>query len=292
VLEAIDRLGSFAAAGRELHRATSAVSYAVRTLEDTLGVALFDRSGHRAVLTPAGRLLLGQAREVLEHARRLEHLATRLRDRWEPRIQVVLDGVLPMDPIMKAVRRFTEAGAPTELQLMVEFLSGVPERFEQTDADLMVTLDDSPEQAPRAEALPPVPMVLVAHERHPIHQQAPPRTRAQLAEHIELTVADSGRDAPRPSPLPLGSPHVFRLPDFHAKRQALLSGIGFGWLPRHLADPLLEQGTLRPLGFERGDHHVFTPRRVARSDVQLGRSAQLFARLLSEELDGSSSGAH
>jgi hypothetical protein len=36
---------------------------------------------------------------------------------------------------------------------MVEFLSGVPERFEQTDADLMVTLDDSPEQAPRAEGV-------------------------------------------------------------------------------------------------------------------------------------------
>ena len=36
VLESIDRLGSFSAAAAELHRATSAVSYSVKSLEAAL----------------------------------------------------------------------------------------------------------------------------------------------------------------------------------------------------------------------------------------------------------------
>ena len=47
--------GSFAAAGRRLLRATSAVSYSIATLEQDLGVALFDREHTRKpTLTEAG----------------------------------------------------------------------------------------------------------------------------------------------------------------------------------------------------------------------------------------------
>ena len=60
VLDSIERLGSFARAARELSRATSAVSYSVKTLEESLGLRLFDRSGHRAALTPEEAVLLKQ----------------------------------------------------------------------------------------------------------------------------------------------------------------------------------------------------------------------------------------
>ena len=78
VLESIDRLGSFSAAARHLGRATSAVSYAIKSLESALDVELFDRSGHRAELTRAGRLILAEGNEVLTRARGIESLASRL----------------------------------------------------------------------------------------------------------------------------------------------------------------------------------------------------------------------
>ena len=40
VLQAIKRTGSFAGAAKELHRVPSAISYAVRTLEEALGLQL------------------------------------------------------------------------------------------------------------------------------------------------------------------------------------------------------------------------------------------------------------
>ena len=47
-LDAIERTGSFAGAAATLHRTTSAMSYAIRALEEALGLTLFDRRGHRA----------------------------------------------------------------------------------------------------------------------------------------------------------------------------------------------------------------------------------------------------
>ena len=70
VLDRIAHTGSFAAAGESLHRTTSTLSYTVRKLERDLGVVLFDRSGHRATLTEAGRRRLAKALPLWEKAQR------------------------------------------------------------------------------------------------------------------------------------------------------------------------------------------------------------------------------
>lgn len=48
ILDAIDRRGSFAGAGKALHKVPSTISYTVAKLEEDLGVQLFDRIGPRA----------------------------------------------------------------------------------------------------------------------------------------------------------------------------------------------------------------------------------------------------
>ena len=58
VIDAIDKQGSFAAAADSLFRVQSKVSYTVRKLEEDIGVTLFEKVGRRAVLTPAGKVLL------------------------------------------------------------------------------------------------------------------------------------------------------------------------------------------------------------------------------------------
>src|SRR5262245_15029099 len=62
VFLAVVDAGSFAAAGRRLGRATSAISYTIANLEGQLGVALFDRQQTRKpVLTEAGQAVLSKA---------------------------------------------------------------------------------------------------------------------------------------------------------------------------------------------------------------------------------------
>ena len=95
VLEAIVEHGSFAAAGRALHRVPSAITYTVKGLEEAVGVEVFDRSGHRAVLTAAGQQVLAAGRRVLAEARSLDASARSLRDGWEPELRVVIGGRSP-----------------------------------------------------------------------------------------------------------------------------------------------------------------------------------------------------
>jgi DNA-binding transcriptional LysR family regulator len=285
VLEAIVREGSFAAAAGELHRVTSAVSYAVKSLEDALGVAIFARDGRRAVLTPAGELVLESARDVLARARAVSRLGQDLADAWEPRLVIVLDGILPQAPVMRALRRFNERGSPTQVRLLVEYLSGVRRRFEEEHADVMLVLDHEGDRRLAARPLPDVPMALVAHKSHPVHARPRPRDRRLLAEYVELAVADSGTTAAdRTRRLFVGSPQVVELSDFHAKQVALMSGLGFGWLPLHLAAPALKSGELREVGFEEGDRYTFQPHLVRRRDEPLGRGARLLLELLEAEI--------
>jgi DNA-binding transcriptional LysR family regulator len=57
--------GSFAAAAEALSTTQSTVSARIRELERSLGVELFDRTQHRARLTPKGLELLTSAREIV-----------------------------------------------------------------------------------------------------------------------------------------------------------------------------------------------------------------------------------
>jgi len=59
------RRPSLGAAALEMHLTPSAVSKAVRRLEESLGKALFDRSGKQLALNDSGRLLLGRAQDLL-----------------------------------------------------------------------------------------------------------------------------------------------------------------------------------------------------------------------------------
>lgn len=288
-LDAIERTGSFTAAARELGRATSAVSYAIASLERALGLRLFDRTGHRAELTVAGRRVLHAGRGVLERAAELETLARTLRDEWEPRLGIVVDGLLPMPPLLGALTRFSREGLPTHVQLRVEHLSGVRERFRETRADFMILLDFTGDERLVARPLAPVVMRLCAHRGHPLvlgRRRGRKLTREDLASHVELVVEDSRRDAPpAPGRLSLGSPHVVRLSDFHSKRLALLAGVGFGWMPLHLVQSDLARRRLVPLSFVEGDEQVLVPHLAWRRAVPLGRAAQRFLGFLEDAME-------
>jgi DNA-binding transcriptional LysR family regulator len=65
--------GSFIAAARSLFTTQSTVSARIRELEQHLGAALFDRSHHRAHLTPKGQELVPYARQVTQLVSSISH---------------------------------------------------------------------------------------------------------------------------------------------------------------------------------------------------------------------------
>ncbi|MEZ4655815.1 MAG: LysR family transcriptional regulator, partial [Candidatus Eisenbacteria bacterium] len=245
--DAVARNGGLTAAAREMGRTTPAVSYAVGQVEQLSGIKLFDRERRRLAITAEGRLLLAEARKVLRAADRFGSVGSRVAEGWEAELRVVLDGIVPQGPILNALHRFGLLGAPTRVQILVGFLGDVQARFEREHCDLMLALDLENDGSLRVADLPPIEMVLLAHRKHPLHARPQPLSRADLREFVELVVVQPEQLARRPSdPLFHGSDQVFQLPDFIAKREALLRGIGYGWLPRHLAEGEMARRRLVP----------------------------------------------
>ena len=68
------RTGSFTRTAQELHLTQSAISYAMKALEEEIGCRLLDRVGKSVLLTQAGEQLLARAEKILDEmtAARLE----------------------------------------------------------------------------------------------------------------------------------------------------------------------------------------------------------------------------
>ena len=68
--EAAARFGSFQGAATELHLTPSAISHAIRKLEQDLGATLFERSGRRVRVNADGAMLLRHVGLAFEDIRR------------------------------------------------------------------------------------------------------------------------------------------------------------------------------------------------------------------------------
>lgn len=282
-LDAFAKAGTLQAAAKALHKAHSAVLYALKQLEAQTGLTLFDRSGYRTKLTAAGEEVLRHCRALLDAEASLVAACEELASGWEPVLRVVFDAIVPLSPVLEVVRALKDAKAPTRVQLSVDSLSGVEARFEAEKAQVMISV-----LPPRLEGLTVVPLPklkarLVAHQAHPLARLKRGLTREELAQHVLLTVRGSD---PRLqlSTAQLDEQSTVHLSDFHAKKAAILAGLGFGWLPDWLIEAELARGELKPLALPQGSVHAFEPRLLHR-----GRPGPA-ARLLLASLAPSSRG--
>jgi LysR family cys regulon transcriptional activator len=101
--------GGYSRAAETVHRTQPAVTASVKALERELGIALFERRGRRAALTPAGEALVAEAGPALDQ---WEGLKDRLKERLSGEAQGVLRigageaGVLYLLPaILKAFQK-------------------------------------------------------------------------------------------------------------------------------------------------------------------------------------------
>src|SRR5258706_4438799 len=144
VLDAIDRKGSFAAAADELHRVPSAITYSVRQLEEGLGVEVFDRRGHRAVLTEAGRELLNEGRHLLRSAADLECRVRQVAKGWEVELRIAIDALVGFDKLYGLVEEFYAQKSGTRLRFSHEVLAGAWDALASGRADLALATGDPP----------------------------------------------------------------------------------------------------------------------------------------------------
>ena len=195
-----------------------------------------------------------------------------------------------MPPIMRAMKAFSRKDVPTQIVLQTDYLQGVVERFEREEADLMLVKDfEAPREEYIVHQLPELQFLLVAHRHHPVFAEATPTVNlAILRSHIELSIEISGQHGAGMPETRVGAPRTLNLSGFYEKKEALLMGLGFGWMPVALIAQELEIGSLRVVPFEEGETFQFTPSLMHRKDRPLGRAGTLFRDCLLGEFSSAS----
>ena len=89
---AVADTGNFSRAAEAVHVSQPTLSAQVRKLEDTLGVAIFERAPRRVLPTEAGEVLIASARRILAEADQLRDTARALRDPLSGRFRL---GAIP-----------------------------------------------------------------------------------------------------------------------------------------------------------------------------------------------------
>lgn len=243
VLVAIADSGSFSAAARRLGRVQSAISQMIRTLEHTQGVTLFDRSAHKPRLTAIGSMMVDQARLVLSSAQRFESLALGARTGWETELPLAIDPLIPTQPLIASLRALRETYMDVPVTFRNEGLGGAERRLREGGATLGVCLllPSVPDDL-MAYPLMDLQLLPVAAPDHPLARLDRPLETADFAAHVQLVLSDPvAQDGPNYGVV---SPRLWRFVDNGRRLDFLLAGLGWCKMPKHIVEPMLNDGRL------------------------------------------------
>lgn len=243
--------GSFSAAARRLNRAQSAVTYAIQKLEDQVGSELFDRSAYRPTLSDAGRILLPQARRVLDDMSHFRASARQITRGLEAELRVLIAAMIPMVVLTPALVAFRDAFPTVQLRLSVMPFSMAMGRdmpgLSPGEADLRILYDvllpDTLTYHPVAED----ELVSVVAKSHPLAGMGVDLDASALRDHLQIVLSEP-QEAVQGEDRRVVALNTWRVTDPAAQHALIRAGIGWGSLPASLAREDLATGRLVHLG--------------------------------------------
>ena len=244
VFATVAEAGSFSAAARRLHRAQSAVSYAISNLEEQLGLELFERGHRRPLLTEAGRAVLADARRVGRLVDDLRARASGLHAGLEAEVGLAVDVMFPTARLVAVLEAFAQQFPTVALRLRVEAMGAVVQQV----LDRTCGLGISGPMGIKAEAVERRPLcqielVPVCAPSHPLAGLPHPLPTSVLHDHIQLVLTDRSR-LTEGQDFGVISPRTWRLGDLGAKHALLRAGLGWGNMPAHMICDDLRTGQL------------------------------------------------
>jgi DNA-binding transcriptional LysR family regulator len=243
VLLTVVEEGSFTAAARRLRRATSAISYAIDTLETQLGLPLFDRgTARKPKLTHVGEAVVSEAKAVAHSVDTLRARVRGLLEGLESEVSLVVDTMYPSDQLVAVLNDFHMKFPTVPMRLLMQSLSGVERLIRNGDAGIgiggLMHMDST---GLRRIEIGGVMLIPVAASSHPL-ARAGDNSAARAPDHVQLILSDrpagEGRDHG------VVSLATWRVGDLTLKHKVLLSGFGWGGMPEPMVRADIDSGRL------------------------------------------------
>ena len=156
------------------------------------------------------------------------------------------DGLVDTQTIFELFERFYELGAPTQLKLRVETMTGTTDSLSSGHSDLALGIVSEAAQYAgiRSAPLGLVPFLFAVAPHHPLASATKPLTEQQRMAHRAVVVADSTARGPGLTVGVLPGQDTLTVPTMALKLQAQLRGLGCGYLPQPLAQAFIDTGHL------------------------------------------------
>jgi len=249
-LAAVVDHGGFRPAADALFKSQSAVSIAIRKLEEELGIRLFDRDAYRPTLTREGAAVYGKAKSLLSHTDELTDMARHFAVGEEPELGIAMSSIVPIDAPLSVFNAIIDRHPATRLSLLVETLNGTMERLDDGDVDFAITEVFERQDEYIYADLMQVEMISVIAACSKLADRAAMLSKREMEGTTQIIVRDSSRHSAKRSAGIVDGTRHWVVSDFTTKKRIIASGIGWGGMPAHMIREELRRGELIALSGE------------------------------------------
>lgn len=252
VFNEVARHLSFARAAENLHLTPPAVTMQVKELEGHVGLPLFDRRGKQVSLTTAGEYMLVYSRKILATLKDAEDAAARL--------QRAETGVLTIGMVstakyfmMKMLASFRSKHQGVELKLAMGNREQLVKMLQNNEVDIAVMGRPPKELQTRAEPFAAHPHVFVSSPGHALSQRG--QLTVEDLRPYDFIVREPGSGTRVAMEKFFAEARVeprlqMQLDSNETLKQAVMAGLGLGFLSLHTIGMELNQGLITLLEVE------------------------------------------
>ena len=170
----VNQAGSFTRAAERLFVSQPAVTNAVRSLEEELGIQLFDRSQKQAILTAEGRIFCAHAEHVMQGISTTLDEIRAIKNLSSGKLRLGLTGFAALPPVMRLIKLFRESYPNIEVELVESSCSDLLAQLIDDKLDLAILLGVDGEKAPPALTqlnLPSQEMAVCCSRQHRLRRK-------------------------------------------------------------------------------------------------------------------------
>ncbi|MES1989867.1 MAG: LysR family transcriptional regulator [Pseudomonadota bacterium] len=240
--------GGISAAARQLNKQQPTISAGLKRLEEHLGVELFKRTSQGVELTSAGRALLPLCQVMVEAARAAPHEVAKAANLLEGVINIRTISSVVSPQFDEALVAFHRAHPGVEIHLEVTPWRQVVKSLRLGDAEVGLACDSAPSEGLCYEPLMREVQQLYCGKGHPLFGRAIGLPSELSEEAFVLTGQDEPEELERfRRRYGLGAKVGGFAENLHEVTRLIELGIGIGFLPTCVAEPMIAAGQIWPL---------------------------------------------
>lgn len=245
---AVVEYGSVAAAARALGRSRTTLSTAISTLEDELGVSLFERAGNQLRLTPIGSAIQTDCQRLVQTARQIQARCSHQRHGVESALRIARDDALPETFWRQTMAELKARFPLTGISVYLAPPQDLPALVARQAVDIAfgLSLQGDIDSSLDLRELGDIRLLTVAAAGHPLCR-LPQVSPEDLQLYTEVTTAFLQDDLLVPQASE--SPSYLALAQFELIRDAVLEGAGWARLALPLIATALQEEQLRVLKY-------------------------------------------